>query len=77
MTKHPPVSIFALQTPEERARTERLAEALEECGPNEVKAAYRMLAKKYHPDMVQDELLKTVYAQKFKAVNDAYKHLRA
>ncbi len=44
---------------------------------DEVKAAYRMLAKKYHPDMVQDELLKTVYAQKFKAVNDAYKHLRA
>ena len=43
MTKHPPVSIFALQTPEERARTERLAEALEECGPNEVKAAYRRL----------------------------------
>ena len=44
---------------------------------DEVKAAYRMLAKKYHPDMVQDELLKTVYAQKFKAVNEAYKHLRA
>ena len=43
MTKHPPISIFALQTPEERARTERLAEALEECGPNEVKAAYRRL----------------------------------
>ena len=43
MTKHPPISIFALQTPEERARTERLAEALEECGPNEVKAAYRQL----------------------------------
>ena len=43
MTKHPPISIFALQTPEERARTERLAEALEECSPNEMKAAYRRL----------------------------------
>ena len=40
MTKHRPVSIFALQTEEERARTERLAEALEQCGPNEVRLAY-------------------------------------
>ena len=43
MTKHSPISIFALQTPEERARTERLAEALQDCGPNEVKLAYRRL----------------------------------
>jgi len=43
MTKHPPISIFGLQTPEERARTERLAEALEDCNPNEVQAAYRRL----------------------------------
>ena len=43
MTSHPPISIFALQTPEERARTERLAEALDECNPNEVAAAYRRL----------------------------------
>jgi len=40
MSTHRPISIFALQTEEERARTERLAEALEGCGPNEVRLAY-------------------------------------
>lgn len=40
MSKHRPISIFALQTEEERARTEQLAAALETCGPNEVRLAY-------------------------------------
>ena len=40
MSTHRPISIFALQTEEERARTERLVEALEECGPNEVRLAH-------------------------------------
>jgi uncharacterized protein HemX len=55
MTKHPPISIFALQTPEERARTERLAEALEECGPNEVKAAYRRLGLEEPVEVTQEQ----------------------
>ena len=40
MTKHRPISIFALQTEEERARTELLSEVLEQCGPNERRLAY-------------------------------------
>ena len=43
MSTHRPISIFALQTEEERARTQRLAEVLEECGPNEVRLAYEQL----------------------------------
>ncbi|MBP3717062.1 MAG: DnaJ domain-containing protein [Paludibacteraceae bacterium] len=42
----------------------------------QVRLAYRDLAKKYHPDMVQDELLKTVYAEKIKTINEAYNRLR-
>ena len=41
-----------------------------------LKKAYRQMAKKYHPDMVQDELLKTVYAEKIKTINEAYNRLR-
>lgn len=43
--------------------------------PDEVKQAYRKLVKIYHPDMVQDEMLKTVYTEKFKAINNAYRLL--
>ncbi|MCR5570257.1 MAG: molecular chaperone DjiA [Paludibacteraceae bacterium] len=43
---------------------------------DEVKLAYRNLVKKYHPDMVKDELLKVVYTEKVKKINDAYNHLR-
>lgn len=39
MTTHRPISIFALQTEEERARTELLSEVLERCGPNEIRLA--------------------------------------
>ena len=40
MTTHRPISIFGLQTEEERARTELLSEVLEQCGPNERRLAY-------------------------------------
>ena len=39
---------------------------------DEIKAAYRQLAKKYHPDMNKDD---ESAAQKFKEVNEAYQVL--
>lgn len=38
----------------------------------EIKAAYRALAKKYHPDQYADHPLADVAAEKMKEVNDAY-----
>lgn len=38
----------------------------------EIKKAYRKLAKQYHPDNYTDNPLKDLAAEKMKAVNDAY-----
>ena len=38
----------------------------------EVKAAYRNLAKKYHPDNYTDSPLADVAEQKMKEINEAY-----
>ncbi len=42
---------------------------------DEVKSAFRRLARKYHPDTVQDEELKNVLSEKFKEISMAYKLL--
>lgn len=42
---------------------------------DEVKAAYRSLSKKWHPDTILDENLKRLYAQRFIELNEAYKKL--
>lgn len=39
---------------------------------DEVKEAYRALAKKYHPDRYIDEGLKEMATEKMKAINEAY-----
>lgn len=42
---------------------------------DDVKAAYRSLSKKWHPDTILDENLKRLYAQRFIEVSEAYKKL--
>ena len=42
----------------------------------EVKAAYRALARKYHPDKYQDSDLKDVASEKMKEVNAAYETIQ-
>lgn len=42
---------------------------------DEVKAAYRSLSKKWHPDTILDENLKKLYTQRFIEVSEAYKKL--
>jgi DnaJ like chaperone protein len=44
----------------------------------EVKSAYRRMAKKYHPDKVitQDEAIKRGAEEKFKQVQMAYEHIQ-
>lgn len=44
--------------------------------PEEIKKAYRKLAKKYHPDANQDSKDKKLMEEKFKDVNEAYELLR-
>lgn len=41
----------------------------------DVQSAFRRLAKKYHPDTVQDENLKNILSEKFKEISMAYKLL--
>ncbi len=41
----------------------------------EIQSAYRKLAKKYHPDTVQDEEMKLVLSEKFKEISWAYSTL--
>lgn len=41
----------------------------------EIQDAYRKLAKKYHPDTVQDEEMKLVLSEKFKEISLAYSTL--
>ncbi|MBQ4036201.1 MAG: DnaJ domain-containing protein [Paludibacteraceae bacterium] len=43
---------------------------------NEILKAYRSLAKKYHPDAVQEEFLKLELTEKFKEINWAYNLLK-
>lgn len=42
----------------------------------ELHKAYTSLAKRYHPDTVQDEMLKLVLTEKFKEINTAYQKMR-
>lgn len=46
-----------------------------EATPDEIQSAYYKLAKKYHPDTVQDEEMKQVLTEKFKEINLAYNAL--
>lgn len=46
-----------------------------EATPDEIQSAYHKLAKKYHPDTVQDEEMKQVLTEKFKEINLAYNAL--
>ncbi|MCQ2207248.1 MAG: DnaJ domain-containing protein [Paludibacteraceae bacterium] len=43
----------------------------------EIHNAYIKLAKRYHPDTVQDENLKEMMAEKFKEIKKAYEELRS
>lgn len=63
MSKHRPISIFALQTEEERARTELLSEALEQCGPNEIRLAYERVGLP-EPQAAQPEKAQSAPAEK-------------
>jgi len=51
-----------------------------EAGPEEVKAAYRRLAKEYHPDRIQAKGLPedflTFAKEKFQAINEAYHRIK-
>ena len=42
----------------------------------EIKAAYRVLAKKYHPDNYQDSPLSDLATEKMKEINDAYDEIQ-
>jgi len=44
---------------------------------DEIKEAYRELARKYHPDAYADNPLSDLAAEKMKAINDAYDHITA
>ncbi|MCR5496264.1 MAG: J domain-containing protein [Paludibacteraceae bacterium] len=46
-----------------------------EATPDEIQSAYYKLAKKYHPDTVQDEEMKQILTEKFKEINLAYNAL--
>lgn len=46
-----------------------------EATPDEIQSAYHKLAKKYHPDTVQDEEMKQILTEKFKEINLAYNAL--
>ena len=43
----------------------------------EIKAAYRTLAKKYHPDKYIDEDLKEIANEKMKQINEAYDEINS
>ncbi len=43
--------------------------------PDEIKKAYRKLAKKYHPDNYVNNPLADLAAEKFKEINEAYEQL--
>ena len=42
---------------------------------NEIKKAYRNLARKYHPDKVNDDKLKPEYTKRFQKIGEAYETL--
>ena len=44
----------------------------------EIKKAYRRMAKKYHPDLVNDlgEDVKKSATEKFRSINEAYESLK-
>lgn len=44
----------------------------ESASADEIKAAYRALVKKYHPDRYTDETLKAEATEKIKEINEAY-----
>jgi len=46
-----------------------------DASPEEIKKAYRKLAKKYHPDNYANNPLADLAAEKFKEINDAYETL--
>ncbi len=48
----------------------------ESASDEEIKKAYRKLAKKYHPDNYTDSPLKDVASEKMKEINEAYDTIR-
>ena len=50
----------------------------QDASEEEIKKAYRKLAKKYHPDTVANlgEEIKKKATEKFRAVNEAYEELK-
>ncbi len=46
-----------------------------DASPEEIKKAYRNLAKKYHPDRYINNPLSDLAAEKFKEINEAYEQL--
>lgn len=42
---------------------------------DDIRKAYHKLAKKYHPDTVQDPALKEIMSEKFKRITNSYEHL--
>ena len=43
---------------------------------DDIRKAYKVLARKYHPDTVQEDFLKLELTEKFKEINWAYNLLR-
>ncbi|NCT18748.1 MAG: molecular chaperone DjlA [Flavobacteriaceae bacterium CG_4_8_14_3_um_filter_34_10] len=56
----------------------RILEIEKTATPSEIKAAYRTMAKKYHPDKLQhmDEAYRKGAEDKFRKVQEAYEHLQ-
>ena len=48
----------------------------ENASDDEIRAAYRELVKKYHPDKYQDNPLKNLADEKLKQINEAYDEIR-
>lgn len=44
---------------------------------DEIKEAYRALARKYHPDKYTDEGLKAMATEKMKVINEAYEEIKS
>ena len=61
---------------EQRKRYCAILGVTESATQEELHKAYTSLAKRYHPDTVQDEMLKLVLTEKLKEINTAYQKMR-
>ena len=53
----------------------KILEVSENSSEEEIKAAYKKLAKKYHPDFYQNNPLASLVEEKLKEINEAYEIL--